>query len=129
MKSNAGLYVLLIVLATLSMGYYVAGALALREEFFHAGRYPRAPFDFRDDGQTLQEIRKEATAAGVSNGDFLLAINGVEFTGKAQIHDLLKRLNPGAIIGVSFRTRAGQVVGNACARYWAYMRPRACNRI
>ncbi len=36
--SSAGLYLLLIVLATVSMVYYVAGALALREEFFHPGR-------------------------------------------------------------------------------------------
>src|SRR5271170_2110294 len=100
-RTNTGLYVLLIVFATLSMGYYIAGAVALREEFFHASRYPRAAFDFRDDGQTLKDVRQEATAAGVSNGDFLLAINGVPFTGEAQIHDLLIRSNPGAMIGVS----------------------------
>jgi phosphoserine phosphatase RsbU/P len=108
-KATAGLYVLLIVLATLSMVYYIAGVLALREEFFHAGRYARAPFDFRDDGQTLRDLRKEATAAGLSDGDFLLAINGVPFTGDAQIHDLLWHANPGKVVGVSARTASGKV--------------------
>ncbi len=109
-KATAGLYVLLIVFATFSMGYYVAGALALREEFFHASRYVRAPFDFRDDGQTLKDLRKEATVAGLSNGDFLLAVNGVPFTGIAQTHDLLLHTNPGQIIEVSARTPSGKVL-------------------
>jgi sigma-B regulation protein RsbU (phosphoserine phosphatase) len=108
-KVTAGLYVLLIVFAAFSMGYYIAGALALREEFFHASRYARAPFDFHDDGQTLDGVRKEATVAGLSNGDFLLAVNGVPFTGYAQIHDLLQHTNPGQIIEVSARTPSGKV--------------------
>ena len=108
-KGTAGLYVLLIVFAALSMGYYIAGALALREEFFHASRYVRAPFDFRDDGQTLKDLRKEATVAGLSDGDFLLAVNGVPFTGIAQTHDLLLHTNPGQIIEFSARTPSGKV--------------------
>jgi sigma-B regulation protein RsbU (phosphoserine phosphatase) len=108
-RGTAGLYVLLIVFAALSMGYYIAGALALREEFFHASRYVRAPFDFRDDGQTLKDLRKEATVAGLSDGDFLLAVNGVPFTGIAQTHDLLLHTNPGQIIEVSARTPSGNV--------------------
>jgi len=89
--------------------FVCAADVALREEFFHASRYARAAFNFRDDGQTLRDLRKEATTAGLSDGDFLLAINGVPFTGEAQIHDLLVRSNPGETIGVSVRTRAGQV--------------------
>ena len=108
-KVNAGLYILLIVFAVFSMGYYIAGALALREEFFHASRYARAPFDFRDDGQTLKDLRKEATVAGLSDGDFLLALNGVSFTGIAQTHDVLRHTNPGELIGVSARTPSGEV--------------------
>jgi hypothetical protein len=69
-RANAGLYVLLIVFATISMGYYIAGAVALREQFFHADRYAGAPFDLRDDGQTLSGLSKEAKAAGLSDGDF-----------------------------------------------------------
>jgi phosphoserine phosphatase RsbU/P len=107
--TTAGLYVLLIVFATFSMGYYIAGALALREEFFHASRYVRAPFDFRDDGQTLKDLRKEATVAGLSNGDFLLAVNGIPYTGIAQTHDLLMHSSPGQIIRFTARTPSGNV--------------------
>jgi phosphoserine phosphatase RsbU/P len=103
------LYALLIVLAAFSMVYYIAGALALREEFFHASRYARGPFDFRDDGQTLKDLRKEATAAGLSDGDFLLAVNGVPYTGIAQIHNLLRHTNPGEVLRISTRTPSGQV--------------------
>jgi phosphoserine phosphatase RsbU/P len=108
-KATAGLYVLLIVFAAFSMGYYIAGAVALREEFFHASRYVRAPFDLRDDGQTLKGLRHEATVAGLSNGAFLLAVNGVPFTGIAQTHDLLRYANPGQIIRFSVRAPSGKV--------------------
>jgi PDZ domain-containing secreted protein len=108
-RANTGLYVLLIVIATISMGYYIAGAVALREEFFHASRYARTPFVIADYGQTLTDARKEGTAAGLSKGDFLLALNGVSFTGKAQLHAIRLRFNPGQTIGVTVRTPAGQV--------------------
>jgi phosphoserine phosphatase RsbU/P len=108
-RANAGLYVLLIVIATISMGYYIAGALALRLEFFHASRYARMPFVIGDNGQTITDARKEGTAAGLSKGDFLLAINGVPFTGDAQLHAIRLRFNPGQTIGVSVRIPAGQV--------------------
>ena len=59
-KATAGLYVLLIIFAAISMVYYVAGVVALREEFFHASRYSDKPFDFHDDGQTLDGVRKRS---------------------------------------------------------------------
>jgi hypothetical protein len=52
-KSAAGLNLLLVVFTAISTAYYITGALALRQEFFHASRYGREPFDFQDDGQTL----------------------------------------------------------------------------
>jgi hypothetical protein len=73
-KSTVGLYFLLFVVAAFSMGYYIAGTLALWQEFFHASRYADAPFDLGDDGQTLRHLHKEATDAGLVDGDFLLAI-------------------------------------------------------
>ena len=65
-RSNTALYLLLALLAFISVAYCLAGAVALREEFFHASRYPRAPFDFRSDGQTLTRLEKEAKRAGLS---------------------------------------------------------------
>jgi phosphoserine phosphatase RsbU/P len=108
-KVTAGLYILLIVFAAFSMAYYIAGALALREEFFHASRYAREPFSFRDDGQTVEDLQKEATVAGLSNGDLLLDVNGVPFTGYDQIHELLQNATPGGTVRVSARTPAGKL--------------------
>ena len=41
--------------------------------------------------------------------DFLLAINGVPFTGESQLHDIRVHFKPGQTISVSVRTPAGQV--------------------
>ena len=108
-KATAGLYVLLAILAAVSMAYYIAGVFALREEFFHAGRYTEKPFDFHNDGQTIDGIRKEAQAAGLSTGDFVLAINGNPFTGYAQILDLVGHSKAGTVIRVTARTPSGKV--------------------
>jgi len=108
-KSAAGLYLLLIVFAAFSMVYYIAGAVALREEFFHASLYAREPFDFHDDGKSIDDLRKEATVTGLSNGDLLLAVNGIPFTGSDQIHNLLGHAKPGERMRVSARTPSGEV--------------------
>jgi len=108
-KTTVALYVLLVVVIALSMGYYIAGALALRQELFRASRYASALFALRDDGRTLRDLRKEATAAGLADGDFLLALNGTPFTGQAQLRDLLRETNPGNNMGVSVRSPSGKV--------------------
>jgi phosphoserine phosphatase RsbU/P len=108
-KRTVGLYVLLFVVVAISMGYYIAGTLALWQEFFHASRYVDAPFDLGDDGQTLRHLHKEATAAGLADGDFLLALNRAPFTGEAQLNDMLRATNPGNTIAVSVRGSSGKV--------------------
>ena len=108
-KVTASLYVLLIVFAAVSIIYYIAGVFALREEFFHSGRYADRPFDFHDDGLTLDGVRKEAQAAGLSTGDFVIAVNGVPFTGFAQVHDLVQQSKPGTLIRVTARTPVGPI--------------------
>src|SRR3984957_7992279 len=108
-KATAGLYILLIIFAAISMLYYIAGVVALREEFFHAGRYSDRPFDFHDDGQTLVGVRKEAQAAGLSSGDFVLTVGGVPFPGYPQLHALPLVPNPGTLVRVPARTPAGKL--------------------
>jgi phosphoserine phosphatase RsbU/P len=108
-KRTVGLYVLLFVVVAFSMGYYIAGALALWQEFFHASRYADAPFDLGYDGQTLRHLHKEATAAGLADGDFLLALNRTPFTGEAQLNDMLRVTNPGNTLAVSVRGSSGKV--------------------
>ena len=69
-RANAGLYVLLIVVATLSMGYYIAGALALQLEFFHASRYARMPFVIGDYSQIITDVAKKAQPRAYPKGTF-----------------------------------------------------------
>ena len=107
-KSPAGLYCLLIVVALLSMGYYVAGALALRETFFNAAHYARPPFDTGFEGRTLTDLEKEAKTAGLAQGDLLLSINGAPFTGEAQLENFLRSAKPGDVARFGVRTRSGQ---------------------
>lgn len=105
--SAVSLYLLLLVFAAISMVYYIAGAAALRQEFFHAARYASEPFAFQDDGQTIKNPSKEAIAVGLSNGDLLLSVNGVPYTGYAQIHDLFRKISPGDTVGFSVRSPSG----------------------
>jgi hypothetical protein len=108
-KTTVALYALLFLVAASSMGYYIAGAVALLQEFFHASRYADAPFDLGDDGQTLRHLHKEASNAGLADGDFLLALNQAPFTGEAQLHNVVRETNPGNTIGVSVRGSSGTV--------------------
>jgi phosphoserine phosphatase RsbU/P len=107
-KTPIAMYVLLFVVAAFSMGYYIAGTLALWQEFFHASRYAEAPFDLGDDGQSLRHLRKEATNAGLADGDLLLALNRTPFAGEAQLLDVLRETNPGNTIAVSVRGSSGK---------------------
>ena len=107
-KSPMGLYCLLIPVALISAGYYVAGAVALRETFFNASHYARAPFDTGMDSQTLTDLEKEAKSAGLSAGDLLITVNGAPFTGEAQLEDLWRRAKPGEVARFGVRTRSGQ---------------------
>jgi S1-C subfamily serine protease len=72
-------------------------------------RYADAPFDLGDDGQTLRHLHKEASNAGLADGDFLLALNQAPFTGEAQLHNVVRETNPGNTIGVSVRGSSGTV--------------------
>ncbi len=103
------LYLLLAVFAAISMGYYVAGAVALRQQVFHPSRYASEPFAFQVDGQTIKDPHKEAIAAGLRNGDVLLSVNAVPFTGYAQVHDLFRRISPGDTVGFSVRSSDGTI--------------------
>jgi serine phosphatase RsbU (regulator of sigma subunit) len=48
-------YIALCLWAGISMSYYIAGAMALREQWFHGMRHARDPFAFGPDGQTLDK--------------------------------------------------------------------------
>ena len=108
-KGTAGLYVLLVSVVAISMAYYIAGVVALRQEFFYSSRLAQVHFDFKDDGQTIESVKDEGKAAGLVNGDFVLALNGVPYTGEAQMHNLLQGKKPGDVLKIQARSPSGSV--------------------
>lgn len=104
--SDVGLYLLLVVVALISMSYYVLGALALRQEYFYAEQQSRPPFDIQPDGKTLTNLKNEAKAAGLSAGDVLTAVNGRPYRGTFDVNGV-PHMKPGGTLTVMVRSRSG----------------------
>lgn len=111
LKSHRNLapYVALALFAFISMGYYVAGVVALYQEWFHPTRYARVPFDINDDTQTLNSVETEAQKAGISRGDILRALNGQPFTGDYQLLREIRRRHPGDMLTATVQMPNGAV--------------------
>lgn len=98
------LYFLLFLWALISVGYYVAGSIALREEFFHAAKYARLPFGVGDDALTVNYMRQEAKDAGLADGDVIQTLNGKPYTGYFQRNTELRHSKPGEYFNVQVKT-------------------------
>jgi phosphoserine phosphatase RsbU/P len=108
-KPSKALYILLCAWILISMSYYVAGAAAMREKWFHSDRYARAPFDTNDnDGRTIDSLLQEARDAGLADGDVLASLDGRPFTGAAQFLTSVRRAKPGDVLQAGVRTPKGQ---------------------
>jgi phosphoserine phosphatase RsbU/P len=94
------LYVLLGLWAAISMAYYVAGAAALNEKWFHGDRHANPPLDIRDD-LTLYALTKEAKEAGLAENDVIRTLQGRPFSGDAQITQFLRDARPGDVMEVN----------------------------
>ena len=68
-----------------SMTYYVMQTTAVFQEMMHRGEHARIPFQVDDDLLTINNLEREATAAGLKSGDRLLEIRGVPYRGKRQL--------------------------------------------
>ena len=107
MKSKLYLRVIFLGYVAVSMAYYVAGVAAMREQFFHAGRYAQIPVELGTDGQTLSSVSGAAQAAGLSPGDRVLAVDGIPFTGFGQIHDRVRACTPGMSVRLTVQNSIG----------------------
>jgi phosphoserine phosphatase RsbU/P len=107
-QPSKALYVLLFAVAVISMSYYVAGATALREKWFHGDRHAEFPFDTKEDGRTLEALKKEAAQVGLSDGDLLESLNAQPFTGAAQLNVFIRQAQPGDLLKVGVLSRAGE---------------------
>ena len=68
-----------------SMTFFVMQTTSAFQELTHRGEHARMPFQVDDDLLTISNLEHEATAAGLKEGDRLLEIHGVPYSGKRQI--------------------------------------------
>lgn len=106
-RSSRWLYALLGLWIAISMGYYVLGTVALREEFFHSARYAEEPFDFKDDLQTIQNLSDAQKKLGLENGSILRSINDQPYTGWMQLTRVVHNASPGDLMRVGVTTPRG----------------------
>jgi phosphoserine phosphatase RsbU/P len=92
------LYGLLVLYAVVSMSYYIAGVLALRQEWFHSKQYSADPLHLADDGRTVTNPATEARKAGIRAGDVVESLNVSPYTGFAQFNAYLRHSKPGDAI-------------------------------
>ncbi|MBV9302572.1 MAG: SpoIIE family protein phosphatase [Acidobacteriaceae bacterium] len=97
----------MLVFILLSMGYYVAGAIALYQEWFHPSWYARVPVDIDDDTQKIVGVQTEAKSAGISQGDVIKALNGEAFTGDRQLLRDVRQRHPGETLAATVKTTNG----------------------
>jgi sigma-B regulation protein RsbU (phosphoserine phosphatase) len=109
LRSVGIFYLFLFLWIGISMSFYIGGAIALREKWFHSERYVRGPFAFGDNGQTLTYLRQEAKDGGLTDGDILQSLEGKPYTGTFQIHGELRRSKPGEYLEVRVRTSDGRM--------------------
>jgi sigma-B regulation protein RsbU (phosphoserine phosphatase) len=102
------LYFSLSLWIVISMSYYMLGAIALREEFFHSAQYAEEPFDFEDDLQTIHNLSDAQMKLGLENGSILHSINGAPYTGWMQLIRVVRNAKPGDLIRVGMIAPHGQ---------------------
>jgi phosphoserine phosphatase RsbU/P len=102
------LYGLLVLYAAVSITYYVAGVMALREEWFHSTRYAADPLHLADDNRTVTNPGKQAKDAGIRPGDVVETFNRSPYTGFAQFNDYLRHSKPGDVMQLRVQHRDGR---------------------
>ncbi len=106
-RSSRAQYIALALYIAVSFGYYVAGVVALREEWFHSARYARVPIDLNNATQAIDNFEKEAKSAGLSLGDLIKTLNGQPFTGDYQLFTMARQAHPGDILAIGVRQSNG----------------------
>ncbi len=106
------LYAALAVLFVIAAGYQVRALKQIFPQWFGA-EFVQWPFllDAEDQPQfLLQFVREDARAAGLRDGDALIAINGVPVTSRSVYADLLSASHPGEVMKVMYRRNGQRIV-------------------
>src|SRR5581483_11336956 len=99
------LYAALAVLFVIAAGYQVRALKQIFPQWFGA-EFVQWPFLLGAEDQPqflLQFVREDTRAAGLHDGDALIAINGVPVTSRSVYADLLSASHPGEVLRVTYR--------------------------
>ncbi|HEX4168798.1 MAG TPA: PDZ domain-containing protein, partial [Bryobacteraceae bacterium] len=101
------LYSLLAVLFVIAVTYQFRAVVQTYPQWFgkHLVQWPFLLDDGDRPNFILVFLRPEAHAAGLRNGDFLIAINGVPVTSLGRYADILSSSHPGGFMSVTYRRK------------------------
>ena len=112
------LYAALAVLFVIAAGYQVRALKQIFPQWFGA-EFVQWPFllDAEDKPHfLLQFVREDARAAGLHDGDELIAINGVRVTSRSVYADVLLASHPGEVMRVTCRANGKQLLSQTSLR-------------
>jgi phosphoserine phosphatase RsbU/P len=99
-------YLLLAILAVGSTLFYVSSTAANFDSFLNANR-ARPPLNYSHSARFLVQPLPESRRAGMVPEDEVLSVNGVPFTGMAELIRQTYHARPGQIAAISYRDMAG----------------------
>lgn len=106
LQTHALAYCCLAVLFLISVTHWTRDAFDRIDAIRHAGDYVRDPFDLVDISRSATGLAPEAEAAGVKEGDVVLAVNGRPLDGFVVYYGALRRASVGDRLRVQVRSAA-----------------------
>jgi phosphoserine phosphatase RsbU/P len=99
-------YLLLALVVVGSLLFYVASTAATFDSFLNPNR-ARLPLDYSHSARYLVQPLPESRRAGMQAEDEVLSVNGLPFTGMAELIRQTFYARPGDIFSIVYRNRAG----------------------
>ena len=109
MKTNLAKlpYLLLAILVVGSTLFYVASTAAIFDSFLNPHR-ARPPLEYSHNAHFLVQPLPESRRAGMEAEDDVISVNGVPFTGMAELIAQTFHAKPGQTISILYRDREGR---------------------
>jgi sigma-B regulation protein RsbU (phosphoserine phosphatase) len=109
MKTNLAKlpYLLLAILVVGSTLFYVASTAAIFDSFLNQHR-ARPPLEYSHNAHFLVQPLPESRRAGMEAEDDVISVNGVPFTGMAELIGQTFHAQPGQTISILYRDREGR---------------------
>lgn len=117
-RSTPALYTALAALFVIAVAYHVRAAEQIFPDWFGANlvNWPFALYSQDQPNFLIHYVGENARAAGLRDGDILIAINGIPATSRSIYDDALSLSHPGDFIEVTYRKNAEQIEHHARLR-------------